>query len=530
LSDPSDETRRNDAEYALRERMRRDRSLLDVALDAIVDMNESGTITDWNAQAVTLFGWSHAEALGRPLHETIIPPSLRSAHRSGVARFLATGESTILNRRIEITALHRDGREFPVELAVAALREGGRHSFRAFIRDLSERRQAEQERGQLEARMQQAQKLEQLGLLAGGVAHDLNNLLAAILGHAGLARQDLPSDSTVLPQIDEIINAAQRAAEMTQQLLAYAGGGRVIVAPLDLAVLVEELTQLLRSVFSNKANLRLDVASAPITGDASQIRQVIMNLLTNASEALEGNPGDIAVRTGVTHATRADLASPYLSEDRPEGEYAFVSVSDTGLGMDAQTLSKVFDPFFTTKFTGRGLGLAAVLGIVRGHYGSIQVRSELGSGSTFVVLLPRAAATAAKPAVANAASTELHGHGVILVVDDEDSVRGVIARVLQRAGFKVLTAADGQGALKVFAAEADCISAVVLDLTMPRLDGLEVLRLLRRLRPDVRVLLMSGYSDQEIATRVGGEHLPGFLQKPFRNADLTARLGTLLRT
>lgn len=530
MSDPSHETRRTDAEYALRERMRRDRSLLDVALDAIVDMNESGTITDWNAQAGALFGWSHAEAVGRPLHETIIPPSLRSAHRRGVERFLTTGETTILNRRIEITAVHRDGHEFPVELAVAALREGEHHCFRAFIRDLSERRRGEHEREQLQARMQQAQKLEQLGLLAGGVAHDFNNLLAAILGHAGLARQELPSDSPVLAQIDEIISATQRAAELTRQLLAYAGRGRVILAPLDLAVLVEELTQLLRPVLSNKANVHLEVATAPIAGDASQIRQVIMNLLTNASEALEGNPGDIVVRTGVKHATSADLASPYLSEDRPEGEYAFVSVSDTGRGMDSQTLSKVFDPFFTTKFTGRGLGLAAVLGIVRGHNGSIQVRSELGIGSTFLVLLPRAPATAAKPADANSAPPELRGHGVILVVDDEDFVRDVIARVLQHTGFKVLTAADGQEALKVFAAEPEGISAVVLDLTMPRLDGLELLRLLRRLRPDVRVLLMSGYSDQEIATRVGGERLPGFLQKPFRNADLTARLSALLRT
>lgn len=529
MSEPPEETRREGAEYGLRERRRRDRLLLDVALDAIVDMNASGSITDWNQQAVALFGWSHTEAVGRLLHETIIPPALREAHRHGLHRFLTTGETTILNRRIEITALHRDGREFPVELAVAALREGDRHSFRAFIRDLSERRQAEQERRQLEARMQQAQKMEQLGLLAGGVAHDFNNLLAAMLGHAGLARQELPPDSSVIPLLDEIVNGAQRAAEMTQQLLAYAGRGRVIVAFLDLAVLAEELTQLLRSVFSNKAQLRLEIASAPIAGDASQIRQVVMNLLTNASDALEDNPGDIVVRTGVRHATRADLASPYLSDDLPEGDYAFVSVSDTGVGMDPETMRKVFDPFFTTKFTGRGLGLAAVLGIVRGHRGSIQVHSNLGAGSTFVVSLPAAAVPSTQPTAADSTPGELRGHGVILVVDDEESVRSVVARVLQRAGFKVVTAADGQEALRVFAHEVDRISAVVLDLTMPRLDGMEVLRLLRRLQPDVRVLLMSGYSDQEIATRFGGDHVPGFIQKPFRNADLTARLATLLR-
>lgn len=519
------------AERALRERMRHDRLLLDIALDAIVDMNESGTITDWNAQAVTLFGWSHDEAVGRQLHETIVPRSLRAAHRAGLQRFLSTGTTSILNKRIEITAMHRDGHEFPVELAVAALHENDAYTFRAFIRDLSERRQAEQDRRQMESRMQQAQKMEQLGVLAGGVAHDFNNLLAAMLGHAGLARQELAPDSRALPMLDEIVNAAQRAAEMTQQLLAYAGRGHVHVESLDLAHVVDEMSHLLRPVMSNKANVHLELAAAPIAADASQIRQVVMNMLTNASESLEGNPGDITISTGVRRSARADLASPYMTDDLPEGDYSFVSVRDSGVGMDSNTLRRVFDPFFSTKFTGRGLGMAAVLGIVRSHRGSIQVTSEPGAGSTFLVLLPttRAAPVTGRSARRTPAVNERAGHGVILVVDDEESVRTVLSRVLERAGYKVLSAADGQDALIIFAREVERIAAVVLDLTMPRLDGIEVLRLLRRLSPDVRVLLMSGYSDEEVKTRFAGERVAGFLQKPFQNKELLARLAALLR-
>jgi len=225
------------------------------------------------------------------------------------------------------------------------------------------------------------------------------------------------------------------------------------------------------------------------------------------------------------------LVSPYLTDDLPEGDYSFVSIEDTGVGMDGDTLRRVFDPFFSTKFTGRGLGMAAVLGIVRSNRGCIQVTSELGSGSTFLVLLP---ATRGSPVFSRAARrtpirNEGVGHGVILVVDDEESVRNVLSRVLQRAGYKVLTAADGQEALIIFAREVERVSAVVLDLTMPRLDGVEVMRLLRRLSPDVRVLLMSGYSDAEVKKRFAGEHIAGFLQKPFQNKELTTRVAALLR-
>lgn len=532
VTEPPDVSQRDDdAEHALRERTRHDRLLVDIALDAIVDMNEGGTITNWNTQAVSLFGWSREEAVGRQLHETIVPPSLRAAHREGLRRFLTTGKTSILNRRIEITAMHRDGHEFPVELAVAALRENDEYTFRAFLRDLSERRKADQDRRLMESRIQQAQKMEQLGVLASGVAHDFNNLLAAMLGHAGLARQELPPDSSAIPMLDEIVNAAQRAAEMTQQLLAYAGRGHVHVESLDLAHVVDELSHLLRPVMSNKANLHLDLAPAPIAADASQIRQVVMNLLTNASEALEGNPGDITIRTGVRRSTRADLLSPYLTEDLPEGDYSFVSVQDGGVGMEADTLRRVFDPFFTTKFTGRGLGMAAVLGIVRSHRGSIQVTSELGAGSTFLMLLPttRTAPVRGRSARRTPAMSEIVGRGVVLVIDDEESVRTVLSRVLTRAGYKVLSAADGQEALIIFAREVERISAVVLDLTMPRLDGIEVMRLLRRLSPGVRALLMSGYSDDEVKTRFADEHVAGFLQKPFQNKELLTRLAALLR-
>jgi CheY-like chemotaxis protein len=268
-----------------------------------------------------------------------------------------------------------------------------------------------------------------------------------------------------------------------------------------------------------------------VEADGTQLRQIVMNLITNASDAIGGEDGVITLRTGIRHATREFLRSSYVDDELPEGQYAFIEVEDTGCGMDEETQARIFDPFFSTKFTGRGLGLAATLGIVRGHRGTIKVRSVPQSGTTFTVLLPclRPADPASHDGIA-ARRERFRGSGAVLVVDDDETVRSVAQQMLERSGFTVLTARDGCEGVAAFDASKDEVALVLLDLTMPTLGGEEAFRAMRQIRPDVRVVLMSGYSSHELAARYGAEGLAGFIQKPFRVEELEACLTAALST
>jgi len=422
--------------------------------------------------------------------------------------------------------------------SVAAFRPApGR--FGCFVADITERKRMEKERLQLERRLLQSQKLESLGILAGGIAHDFNNLLMAILGNVDLALSDLSPLSPARESIREIETATRRAADLARQMLAYSGKGKFVLERIDLNELVREMSHLLEVTLSKKAVLKYNFAEflPRMEGDPTQIRQIVMNLLTNASEAIGEQSGVVALSTGAMFCDR-----PYLRNLEPfvgapdgappaEGLYVYFEVADTGCGMDAETLGRIFDPFFTTKFTGRGLGLAAVLGIVRGHRGLIKVYSEPGRGTTFKVLFPACAEKTEQTAAAVAATgaaAPWRGAGLVLVADDEETVRSITRRQLERLGFEVATAADGAEALERFRADADRVACVLLDLTMPKLGGEEVFRELRRIRPDARVILMSGYNEQDATQRFTGKRLAGFLQKPFRAQDLVDKLREIL--
>ncbi|MFO0948815.1 MAG: response regulator [Planctomycetota bacterium] len=388
--------------------------------------------------------------------------------------------------------------------------------------DITNRRRAEEERRKLESQIQHAQKLESLGILAGGIAHDFNNLLTGMLGNASLALAELRPDSPARESVRQIEITAVRAAELTRQMLAYSGKGRFLVEPLNLSHLVEEMAHLLGTVISKRAILRFDfMPNLPlIKADATQIRQVFMNLITNASDAIGDKSGIIAVRTGVMHTDDSYMSSTTTDDELTPGFYVFAEISDTGCGMDEATVSKIFDPFFTTKFTGRGLGLAAVLGIVRGHRGAIKVYSEPGRGTTFKVLFPCAEGETVKEECSVHSMGPWNGSGTILVVDDDESVRAVARKTLEQRGFRVLIAPDGMEGVEMFAEHQENIVAVLLDLTMPRMGGVEAFRELRRIRPDVRTVLMSGYNEEEVANQFLGKGLAGFLQKPFRATEL----------
>lgn len=389
--------------------------------------------------------------------------------------------------------------------------------------DVTDRKQAESERLALEEKMRHAQRLESLGVLAGGIAHDFNNLLTSMMGYSGLARNTLPAGSPALPYLAEVGRAAARASELTHQLLAYSGKGKLVVEALPLDALVREMHGLLQTVVSKKAVTRLDLKPATVEADAAQIRQVVMNLITNASDALSSRPGEVAVSTGVRDMTDEAIQSPYLKQPLAGGRYAFLEVSDTGIGMDEATVGRIFDPFFTTKGPGRGLGLAAALGIVHGHRGSLQVSSIPGKGSTFRVFLPAAEAKFSGPAE-TARGPAAETGALLLVVDDEASVRNFMKTALESADYRVLAACDGQEGLEVFAANRGEIRAVVLDLTMPRMDGWEVLARLRAIDPDLPVVLTSGYTEPALPAMVREGDAPLFVQKPFLMETLVEKV------
>ena len=381
------------------------------------------------------------------------------------------------------------------------------------------------ERQRIEEGLRRTQKLESLGVLAGGIAHDYNNLLMSILGNAELGRIGLDPDSKVHQRLAQIETAAQRGSELSQQMLAYSGKGELVVSFLDISSEVQSRAHLLEGAVSKKARIvyALDPSLPTIEADAGQIEQIVMSLLTNASEALRSGGGTIVIATGSRECSREELADTYLAEELPAGEYVFLEVADDGCGMDEEIQLKIFDPFFTTKFTGRGLGLAAVLGIVRGHRGAILIDSAPGRGSTFTVLFP-AAERPSRTDVMRPVAAPAPGEGIVLIVDDDDAVRQVASDMVEALGLGVVTAVDGFEGLEVFRRQAGEITLVLLDLAMPRMGGEETFHAIREISPEARVILASGYDEKESRRLFSGQGLSGFIQKPYRLGALRDKI------
>ena len=404
------------------------------------------------------------------------------------------------------------------------LRMAGTHT------DITSLKAAETEREKLRLKMLDSQKLESLGVLAGGIAHDFNNLLTVILANATLARDEAETPASRTNRLGDIETAARRAADLCRQMLAYAGRGNFVVEHTDLGKLVRDTSHLLHVSISKKAHLELTLAPGlpAIEADVSQIQQVVMNLVINASDALGDTAGKISLvtRLGRPQATPTGAIHSF---DLPEGPCVCLEVHDTGQGMTPATLARVFDPFFTTKFAGRGLGLAAVLGIVRAHHGALAVESTPGRGSCFRLFLP--AASAARGATAAVPAVPLPPRpveGTILIADDEPVVLSTTDHLLRRHGYQTVLATDGLEAVRHFEANPKGFAAVLLDLTMPGLDGAEALRKIRALNPDVRVLLMSGYSEQDVLARVRDQGPVPVLRKPFTHEILLARIAEVI--
>ncbi len=383
---------------------------------------------------------------------------------------------------------------------------------------------------QSEENVRQQQKLESIGLLAGGIAHDFNNLLVGIMGGASFAIQLLDKNHAAYSMLELVLKSSERAAHLTQQLLAYAGKGQMFIEPVNVSRLVEETCTLLNASISKTVELDLRTArDVPIVeANSSQIQQLMMNLIINASEAIGDQPGNVTIRTFACEVPDVSGPSRDCGYALSPGLFVGLEISDTGCGMDDETRTRIFEPFFTTKFTGRGLGLAAAQGIVRQLRGWIEVTSTPGNGSTFRVLLPAKEGCAAKDGISRL-HHEPAGLARVLVVDDEELVRHAAKAILERAGYSLLLASDGAIALELLRQERGKIDLVLLDMSMPGKPGVEVLREIRLLDPSLPVAIVSGYSEEEVAKRFGSHPICGFIQKPFTSSGLVEDVAELLK-
>ncbi len=456
-------------------------------------------------------------------------------HPEDLARVRARTREAIGERtefEVEYRVRTRDGSEkWVLSRGRGIYARGEPPIFEGLAIDITAQKSAETARLALERKLLEGQKLESLGLLAGGIAHDFNNLLSTVLGNAELARLAVAPGHEVEAKLRAIESAAVRAAELCRQMLAYAGKGKFVVEPTDLSALGEEMVPLLKVSIAHLAGLRLELPRGipAVSADATQIRQIVMNLVLNAADAIADRGGEIVLRTGVTAVTAETLVPCVVGADLPPGDYVFLEVSDDGTGMPPEVLGKIFDPFYTTKFSGRGLGLAAVLGIVRGHGGALAVTSVPGGGTTFRLLFPPVAepAPAAKGEGESRAS-RWRRTGDVLVVDDEMQVRFIMAEMMRSFGFTPTEAADGAEAIASLRKNPTGFEVVVLDVLMPGLSGEQTLAALRELNPGVRVLLMSGYSEEDVVRRLGATGPVRFLGKPFTRAALERELRALL--
>ena len=460
-----------------------------------------------------------AKILGRPLKDLVDHPlEDTTGHAARLVSVINEGPQDGEPTELRVGAL---GREQIIRATCTTMLDqlGFPVAHMWVLHDMTAQRLAEAERERLEEGIRHVQKLESLGIMASGVAHDFNNLLVGVLGHAELARNKVDDPDATKAHLAKIQTAAERAAELTGQMLTYTGKQPKKRQILDLNDLVEEIAELIRAAISKNATLSLDLGRSlpPIEGDPGQLSQVILNLITNASDALGEGPGTIAVRTGVI----VPDAEYHLwgVEAETSREHVVLEVRDTGHGMTEAVRNQIFDPFFTTKLLGRGLGLATVLGIVRSHHGRTRVDSAPGRGTCFSVAFPVRNTTHQVPGGPLSSPGHWQGSGLAMLVDDEAEVRTIASEMLTASGFRVITVSSGRDALDTFEKWAKDLRLVVLDRTMPGIDGPEVYARIRASSSDVPIVFMSGFGD---APEVPADPHTAFLQKPFTAAQLNA--------
>jgi PAS domain S-box-containing protein len=525
----TDITERKQAEEALRESEERLRSIMENANDAIFFVDSRGNIRFFNRKAEELYGYTADEIVGKP-HSVLIPERLQEIHRTWMEKFLSLDKSAISGKIVEGIGERKDGSEFYVETSTALLKQRGETYLVAILRDITERKKAEEEKAKLEEQLRQSQKMEAVGLLAGGIAHDFNNILTAIIGYASLLQMKLQEDDPLRTQAGYILNSANRGANLTQGLLAF--GRKQIINPKPVKVneVINKVEKLLTRVIGEDIELKVKLTDKDTTvmADSVQIEQVLMNLATNARDAMpEG--GHLIIGTERKEIDRAYIRTHGYGKP---GEYVFISISDSGAGMDDETREKIFEPFFTTKEVGKGtgLGLAMVYGTVKQHNGHISCYSEPGKGTTFKIYIPLYKGEAIETATQWAAptTTSMEGTETILIAEDDSDVRKLTEDVLKRFGYTVIEAVDGEDAIRAFKENKEKIQLLLLDVIMPKKNGKEAYDEMKKIRPDIKVLFISGYTANIIHKRGMLEVGLDFILKPVSPTELLRKVREVL--
>ncbi len=527
-----DITERKRAEDSLRESEERFHGMFE-RHSAVMILVEpvTGRILDANKSAERFYGYTMSQLRSMNIGEinTLLPSEVETL------LLLATKEER--NYFVVPTRL-ANGEVRTVEAHTSPIEQDGKIILFSIIHDITDRKRLEEERLAMERRVLHAQKLESLGVMAGGIAHDFNNQLAVVLGNLELALTDHNLDQETRLSIENAIKASERSAELSRQMLIYSGSAFYLSKDIHLDELLNKKLGLIKSVFPKNISLNLESYSSlpPIKGDPEQIQRAIMNLITNSSEAIGDTKGDVTIKTGVMDCDPTYLSHSRLEEKPEPGRFVFMEIADNGCGMNDETLQRIFDPFFTTKFWGRGLGMAEVMGIVKGHHGALMVDSQIGKGTIIRVLFPAmildlpSLKTSEVTAVMASKSDSIAERKTILVVDDEELVRGMILRRLQVLGYDTIEAPDGESGVSVFRERLNQIDLVMLDFAMPKMNGVEAFGELIRINPDVKVILCSGYTEDDVLQSFPGQRPAGVLHKPYKMEALKAELDRLLGT
>ena len=488
---------------------RQSSTILQSSVDGLVVVGTNGLIRFTNPAAEHLFQQTAEELLDSPFGYPMVP-----------------GQTS------DITIGHQHTPSTPVEMRVVPIEWDNEPAYLTSLRDLTERRKAEEERQRHETERQYAQKLESLGVLAGGIAHDFNNLLMSIVARAGLALRSLSPDSPACNHLHIIEKSGLRGGELANQMLTFAGQTQLVFQPINLQQLLKDSQSFLRSTVSKRITLTFNLATdlPAIYGDRSQLRQSLMNVMTNAAEAIGDQDGTICINTSTLDTSTQDFSQYHIMGDLPWGPCVSLHIQDTGKGIKPELIPKIFDPFFSTKFPGRGLGLAALLGLVRGHGAAVAVRSRVGHGTEFWFMFPISKKPSAQrsPSVTLPMKPSINPTPTkILIVDDEEDVRTACSLILNEIGFDTLVAQDGKAGSHLFEQYQDEIALVFLDLTMPNLDGGKLAELIQGLNPHIPILVSSGYAEEEAMKHFTQSTISAFIQKPFQVEVLIAKIQEL---
>ena len=503
-------------------------SILRSALDCILTIDVSGVILEFNPEAERTFGYDREEVLGTMMAEKIIPEWLRQQHKEGFARYISTGESSVLNKRIETTAMRSSGEEFPVELAITPGRTGTHLIFTAFVRDLTERKRTEKALQQSEIRLRDSQKMEAVGRLAGGIAHDFNNLLTVVLGCSELIQMKPEDADFVRMRSIEIQEVSQRASDLTQQLLTLSRRHSSDTQTLDLNEAVCEAETMLKRILPASIDVATQLEEKPLLllSDPSQLNQTILNLMINARDAISDR-GEITLTTYVTHVDQENSGRLGLQT----GPYVVLEVNDNGHGMPPEVVERAFEPFFTTKEVGKGsgLGLATVYGIVKQAQGTVELESIEGQGTIVRLYFPQGDGPVGALNKSVAIETTTRGNETILVAEDEERVRRLVVNVLSEKGYNVIAATNGENAIQIAQRQDQGpIDLLISDIVMPKISGHELAETFSNQRPATKILLMTGYSkDARPDTLTNGMKIHHF-DKPFSATALASRVREIL--